>query len=454
MILRSLRWRLILAGGGAIVLALVLAALGLALLFERHVERVAVADLEARAMAVAALVEPQPDGPPAFRKVASDPLYEQPFSGHYWQIGLGPSVLRSRSLWDFGFPPAEAPPDPAPPQGRRVLALTGPLERPLLALEWWLEVRSGGESLPLRIIVARDRAELDNARQGFLSDLLPYLGLLGLCLLAASSVQITVGLHPLRQIRAQVAALRSGQRARLGPDMPQEVQPLAAEIDALLDARDDELAKARHRAGDLAHGFKTPLQALMGDARLLRDRGEADIAQSIELVAGSMRRLVDHELARARIRSDRLVAAVADPAVVIGRVVAVLQRTPAGAELDWQVDVAPGLAARIDPADLTEAVGALAENAVQHARRRIAISARRDGAHLAITLRDDGPGAPDAALTRLRQRGARLDEAGDNHGLGLAIVADIAAAAGGELMLRNATPGLEVTLRLLSAAKG
>ncbi len=55
---------------------------------------------------------------------------------------------------------------------------------------------------------------------------------------------------------------------------------------------------------------------------------------------------------------------------------------------------------------------------------------------------------PPSALARLTQRGTRLDEAGDGQGIGLAIVADIAEAAGGDLLLRNGTTGLEATLRL------
>ena len=54
--IRSIRWRLVLAGGLAIALALALSGMGLAVLFERHVERVAVADLQARALALAAII--------------------------------------------------------------------------------------------------------------------------------------------------------------------------------------------------------------------------------------------------------------------------------------------------------------------------------------------------------------------------------------------------------------
>lgn len=443
---RSLRWRLGLAGAAAILVALALATLGLTLLFERHVERVAVADLTARALSVAAMVEPGPEGA-GFGAPPADPLYDQPFSGHYWQVELGGALRHSRSLWDSAFPPA---PVPAPPGTRRSLSLSGPQGEPLLAVEQWLEVGAGEGAVPLRILVATRRDALDLARQGFLSDILPWLGLLGLLLVAASWAQITLGLRPLADVSDRVAALRAGRRPRIGTDLPREVRPLAGEIDQLLDARDAELARARHRAADLAHGFKTPLQALLGDAAQLEARGEPRLAASIETIVAAMRRLVDRELARARIQSDR-VGALAEPAVVVARVVAVLRRMPKGAQVDWRIAAPPGLRARIDTDDLTEALGALCENALRHAAGRVRVAVRAEDGWIAIRIADDGPGVAEDDLQRLSQRGLRLDTAGDGQGIGLAIAADIAQAAGGELTFANANPGLEACLRLRGA---
>lgn len=441
---QSLRWRLLLFGAVAVAAALALSAGGLTLLFERHVQRVAVADLDARALSVAAMVEPDAAGTPVFRPRAADPLYDRPFSGHYWQADLSGTLWRSRSLWDYRFPESAGP---AEPGTRRVLSLPGPQGEELLALEQWLTVGQGAESRPLRIVVATRRDELDLARRSFLSDLLPYLAVLGTLILGASWMQITLGLRPLGEVSRRVAALRSGGRPRIGQDLPQEVMPLGAEIDQLLDARDAELARARHRAGDLAHGFKTPLQALLGDVAQLRARGDTGLADSIEATALTMRRVVDRELARLRIQSGHH-GAEADPAIVIDRVVAVLRRTPRGDSVRWQIDTDPGLLARIEPQDLTEAVGGLAENALRHATTEVALAARRQGAWIEVTVRDDGPGVPEQDLSRLVQRGVRLDLSEGGQGIGLSIVAEIAEAAGGTLTLRNADPGLEAGLRI------
>ncbi|MBK4216981.1 HAMP domain-containing histidine kinase [Paracoccus caeni] len=440
----SLRLRLILAGAVAIVLTLGLSTIGLSYLFVRHVERVAVDDLQSRAMALASMVEISAGSPPRLVDPPPDPLFRQPFSGHYWQVSLGDEMRRSRSLWDYQLP---APDDLAAPGQTRVLSLPGPQGEALLVVEQSLLVDHDGTRLPLRILVATDRDALDLAEQGFLRDLMPFLVILGALLLTAFWMQIRVGLRPLSQVSNRVRALTTGDRARIGTDLPDEVVPLSRQIDELLDARDAELLRARHRAADLAHGFKTPLQALLGDAEKLRDQGQDGLAGSIETVVGSMRRLVDRELTRARIQSD-LTTAEAEPETVINRVVQVLRRMPRGADLGWHVSAGSHLRARIDPDDLTEALGALLENAMRHAESAVWIDVTGSGSSVQITIRDDGPGVPADDLQRMTKRGVRLDQSGEGQGIGLAIVHDIIDAADGQVALENAGPGLRVTITL------
>src|SRR5690606_6771664 len=154
-----------------------------------------------------------------------------------------------------------------------------------------------------RAAVAIDAREIATATRAFAADLLPYLGVLAAVLIAAAYAQVTFGLSPLASVRKRLAAIREGQTTRLGAAFPKEVQPLAAEIDALLEAREREAERARARAADLAHGLKTPLQVLTGDVERLRQKGEADIAADIEQVTTAMRRHVERELARARMKS-------------------------------------------------------------------------------------------------------------------------------------------------------
>ena len=451
----SLRLRLALAGIVAIGASLALAGWGLTLLFAAHVERRAVSELETHLDQVLGGLEKAADGTLTLTTPPADPRFRQPYGGLYWQVQAGGDVLRSRSLWDWQLDvPRIAPADGLAvldpfhaPDGRRLLGV----ERSVV-----LPPSLGGETITL--ILAMERAELGTAIRAFATDLTPYLGLLAIALMGAGWWQLRVGLSPLGELGRRLAAIRSGAAQRLGGRLPREVSPLAADFDALLDSREAEMAAAQRRASDLAHGLKTPLQALLGESQRLHRAGHTQAAAALETIAGTMRRHVDRELTRTRIAS-RTAGARCDVNAVIAQVVAVAARTPAGAQLQWDHPAAPATAmssptvsaceAALAPADLTEALGALVENATRYARERITIRCHAVGEQaLLIEVQDDGPGVPEPALSDLLTRGARLDTQSGHTGLGLAICREIAEAAGGELRLENATPGLLARLRL------
>ncbi|MCB1494868.1 MAG: HAMP domain-containing histidine kinase [Bauldia sp.] len=440
----SLRLRLLLAGTVSILVALALSAIGLPVLFERHVERRVVAELGLYLDRIVAGLDIGPNGRLAEADRRSDPRFERPLSGLYWQMQVGDTLLRSRSLWDETL---VLPEDELAGGERHQHDIPGPAGTELLALERnvTLPERLGGGTL--RAAVAIDSAELRSATRAFAVDLFPYLAVIALFLILATYAQVTVGLRPLATVQRRLAAIRGGEARRLGKAFPNEIQPLAAEVDALLDAREAQVDRARARASDLAHGLKTPLQVLSGDVDRLREKGEAAIAGEIEEVAATMRRHVDRELARARTAAGTPDAR-ADVAEVTRRVLAVITRTPNGARLDWTPDIPPGTTARIDADDLAEALGNLVENAARHARTAVAIGAEHKGDLTVITIADDGPGIPEERLGEALARGTRLDRMGDGAGLGLAIVRDIAEAWSGRFTLRNGENGLEAELAL------
>lgn len=442
--LDSIRLRLVVAGAAAILAALAVAALGLDVLFERHVRRLALVELSADLDQLAAGLERGPDGRLTLAQPPSDPRYHAPLSGLYWQIDTPGGPLTSRSLWDAAIP---APPDePADGHPHQHL-LPGPGGDTLLVLDRTVFAPSRFGEGGIRIAVALRNAQLETAARAFVHDLVPYLALLGAFLTVAGWLQVRVGLRPLAHVGERVAAIRSGGATRLGEAFPAEVRPLAAEVDALIAAREAETTRARARAGDLAHGLKTPLQALIGEADRLRDRGLEAEADGIEEIAAAMRRHVDRELARARIAASAPTA-TSTPATVIARLMSVIRRTGDGARLDWRINADPSLRARIDADDLTEALGALLENAARHATAQVSVTARRAGTIALIRIDDDGPGIPETRLHDLTARGSRLDTTSPGSGLGLAIAREIAEAAGGGLDLANRAPGLSARLSI------
>ncbi|MGA8157807.1 MAG: HAMP domain-containing sensor histidine kinase [Rhodoplanes sp.] len=443
----SLRLRLFLAGAVSVVVALGISYFGLSFLFERHVERRIAADLAYVLDELVSGLDRDADNNLIVTEGPGDPRFDRPLSGLYWQVAREPHevIARSRSLWDAELSlPADALSDGALHQHR----IAGPGGTSLLAVERRvvLPPRLGGGAV--RVVVARNAEDIAEATRTFSADLAPFLVLVGLLLIGAFAAQVAIGLAPLKAIRARLSAIGSGAAERLGSTFPDEVQPLAGEIDALLEARDKQLSAARARAADLAHGLKTPLQVLAGGVDRLKVKGECEIANDLASVGEAMRRHVERELARAR--RD---AAPTDPAAqiraVVGRVVTVVGRTPKGATLDWAIDIDPGLAARIPPDDLTEVVGNLLENAAQHARERVAITASTTESEIMIAIVDDGPGIPPDRVAEALRRGGRLDQGGAGTGLGLAIVSDILEAWGGSLALGPTAPGaMTATVRL------
>ncbi len=265
------------------------------------------------------------------------------------------------------------------------------------------------------------------------------MAVIGVLLLMATWFYIGIGLRPLDGIRRSLNAVRTGTSRRLEGAFPLEVTPLVEEANALLAAQDESLARARARATDLAHGLKTPLAVLQSDADRLRARGQDEIADGMASLAHQMRRHVQRELTRAKVRGTE--AGPTEVLPVAERLVASLRRTPVGERLRWTVAVPQTITVAADPEDLTELLGNLLDNAGKwaHSEVRIAAEARDGTAHIAVM--DDGAGVPQEALASLAGRGVRLDETVPGTGLGLAIARDIAEACGGGLQLSNRAGG-------------
>ena len=450
MSLGSLRVRLLLAAAISILVALGLAAAGLAWLFERHVERWIDGELEVQLDQLIAGIERTPGGEIEVIKPPPDPRFAEPLSGLYWQVAIDPEgpVLRSRSLWDYELKLPAIPVDDA----LHLARLPGPGGSTLYVLQRHIQLPAGVSQATANAAVGLDAAELRVAVWRFARALIPLLLLVGALLTAAAWVQVGIGLRPLTRLRQALAAIGSGARRRLGTGFPDEVQPLAQQIDSLLDARDAQVEKARGRAADLAHGLKTRLQVLAGEAERLKARGEAGTASDIEALTASMQRHVDRHLTHARLAppSEQASTNVRD---VVERVAAVIERTPAGTRLSWSRKVPADLYARIDTDDLAEALGNLIENAAEHASTKVSVAGARERDAIVVTVSDDGPGIPKARREAALRRGERLDASGSGSGIGLAIVADIAEACGATLFFEDTADGFAVTLRIPRAGE-
>ena len=281
MMAGSLRLRLFMASTAAVAVALVIAGIGLVFLFERHVERRIGTELDTYLNQMAARVVFNADGSFALRGTLADPRFDKIFSGLYWQIGdkTAGTYARSRSLWDTKL---DLPQDMPAVGAIHVHTIPGPQDSRLLTHERRLAfAASSGEKI-LRLAVAIDRADVDALSEDFARDVGLSLLLLFAVLIVAAWAQVNVGLKRLNAIREGLAGIRDGKTDRLQIDVPSEIAPLVSEVNSLLNAQEESIQRARDRAADLAHGFKTPLTALLADAKRLRNKGQAEIADEIE----------------------------------------------------------------------------------------------------------------------------------------------------------------------------
>ncbi|MBX3560951.1 MAG: sensor histidine kinase [Sphingomonas sp.] len=438
MIVRSLRWRLLLGAAVAIFLALLLAWGLMLLLFDRHLERRLAAELEQDAIRIVAGIAVAPDGRLSVNQPPTDARFQTPVSGLYWQASARRNQVRSPSLWDQAL----APPPIHSSRDWHVRIGPGPYEPRLIYLERTvIPDRAAG---PVLVQVAQDATALATARAEFGRELAMFLAALWLVLSAAAWLQVHLGLRPLGRIREQLGRLQENPSERLIAETVSEVRPLTDAINSLADAREEDLRRARRRAADLAHGLKTPLAAAA--AQLRRADGEA--ASGIEKALDAMKAVVDGELARSRIAAVRHdPSARAEVRAVVEQLVSVLERTEAGERLVLDVDIADELRAPLATEDLTELLGSVADNAVRYAARQVRFVGVEEDEVAVVAVEDDGPGIAPELVADALARGKRLDERG-GQGLGLAIAQEIAEATGGTLSLSRASlGGLRVELR-------
>jgi signal transduction histidine kinase len=446
--LRSLRVRLLLGAAAAIFAALAASWLALTLMFERHIERRVEADLTRTARQLVAGLATGPSGAPVTEAKPADVRFSQPASGLYWQVSTSKAVLRSPSLWDQRLP--EAP--TATGSEWKTRTAEGPFDQRLLLLERTVRPDRNGE--PVLVQLAQDRASISAARNEFGRELAQYLALLWLVLSVAAWLQVHLGLRPLKRVRAELAGLRTSPAARLSTEHVSEVKPLTEAINALADAREQDLLAARRRAADLAHSLKTPLAALAAQSRRAREAGAEAAADGLDRAIATASAAVDAELARARVARARRAEPGSSASALAGieRVVGVVERTDFGAARVFEVNVPEDLIVPLGPDDLAELMGALIENAARHARRRVRITGVREMAasHPAcqLSVEDDGLGLEAGRAAEALIRGVRLDESGPGHGLGLSIARDLVEATGGALTIDTSElGGLRVVIR-------
>jgi two-component system sensor histidine kinase PhoQ len=158
--------------------------------------------------------------------------------------------------------------------------------------------------------------------------------------------------------------------------------------------------------------------------------------------------------------ADNLVLGPVPVAQEVERLVSGLRKVHHDKQPRIDAHVAPEMKFRGDTGDFLELAGNLLDNACKWCKGRVSISVRPSGdtpagaGGMVLTVDDDGPGIPEEAAEALLERGTRLDEATPGHGIGLAIVRDLAQSYGGSLTIgRSSLGGASITVDIPTAAE-
>jgi len=440
--LNSLAFRLIAAAAVWTVLALVAGGLILSNAFRASVEGDFDSELQSSMDALVASAGYDPSGAIQLEPRYLSARFQRAYSGDYWQIvpiGGGKPII-SHSLLDrtIRFSDSDAGKDSMVwghaegPDRQHLRVLARRIEFPITA------TAQPDDNRAYMFYVAGDMNEVDRRIAEFNGTLVWSFVILGLGLIAAVFIQVRVGLQPLRKVTDALARIRAGQARRLEGSFPAEIEPLASELNSLIEHSAEVVGRARSYVSNLAHFLKTPLTVLANEVTA----NPGPFGELVSRQVKSMRRQVDHYLARARAAGALdVLGNRTQVAPVLEDLARVLRQIHAESAVDVDVNCPPALAFRGERQDLEEMAGNLIDNACKWSRGHVHVTAENSGPNICLSVEDDGPGLTPDERDQVGERGERLDESVPGSGLGLAIVRDIAKLYAGALTLDSSPLG-------------
>jgi signal transduction histidine kinase len=449
---QSLTLRVVLSVSVWAVAGLVVIAIAISTLYRRDAEKSFRELLRAHLFNVVNSVSIDENKQLAGRPELGDLQFSQPGTGWYWIAeGVGQyktTPLVSPSLGATPLPEKPVSEAPFDIRFQRYYDLKDALGNSIAVAETEVELDDQGDIVRFR--VTGNKAVVEQSVQAFNRSLILALVIFGAGSLLANALAILIGLRPLDRVRNALENIRGGKAERLEGRFPKEIQPLAHEVNALIDNNRRIIERARMQVGNLAHSLKTPLAVLLNEARTMTPAHGALVSQQAE----AMQSQVQSYLNRARIAAQReTVLARTEARPVLDRLVRVMQKL--NREIDFSIeDEMPGALLAMEQQDIEEIVGNLLENAARFAKSSIRltlVSLDDEGARerVELAIEDDGPGLDPDQIKEAMKRGKRLDESRPGSGLGLSIVSEIVAEYDGRFTLtRGAGGGLRAILIL------
>ena len=402
--------------------------------------------LEHEASRLLAAFEKTSDRTARIRWRRLDPNYNTPSSGHYYAISFAgkqgdKTVINSPSLQSETIPLV----DNFKPT--TLHDLPGPDNQHLIV--WSKQYNKNGEIIGISI--AEDMSLLMENRRYF-SFLFITIGLVGfLLILLLQRFVIRRLFKHLDASRKEIKQVEAGERQQLSENVPTEIYPLVKEFNHSLSLMQQRMERSRNSLGNLAHALKTPLSLLLQQL----DNTEEPLPQA-KKQAMRIQQLTERELKRARMAGLGNTSKRFDPREELPTLISVLKQAHRKNELNVSHRIANEVSVFGDREDMMELLGNLLDNAFKWADSSVncaiitQASSETQASTIKVTIEDDGVGGTAEELKQLTQRGIRLDESVEGHGLGLAICKDIVKLYGGSIDFDRSSKlgGLSVEITL------
>ena len=371
-----------------------------------------------------------------------DSGYFGALSHHLFAIRFGEQTQLSHPQWSAMLTPWLDLPE----QGLIELHATPEGETSAHRYMAWRAVREISGT-PVTIVAAEDYSRLQaGTHELHLWTAAVAIGLL-VVLFALILLAVQLSMRPVRQLQQDLKALKQGQLQRLSDAVPQEFSGLIAQLNQLLDTLQHRLQKVREANANLSHRIKTPIAAinqLVSSAQPITPEARSQISQRLDDIS----RQLDSSLHTSQ-SGGPLAGASCLPLEQARELLWMLGRLHTGVEFELDCTLPDNARWPIDEQDFSELLGNLADNAGKWAHSRVRVSLSENAQQRVLVVQDDGPGVPAQEREQLGTRGWRLDQQMPGHGLGLAIVRDLAARYQGSIQFEaSELGGLSVRLQL------
>jgi two-component system sensor histidine kinase PhoQ len=400
--------------------------------------------LDGMLMALIAEAEPNTMGELEMPLELREPRFGNLGSGLYGALNDNSNapVWTSRSSLGLSVPYGP-PPNPGASRFSRLRLEDGtPLMSLSLAVQWEL---NNGELKPYTFNVAQSLDSFNAQVASFRRQLFTWFAAVAVIMLSSISFVMRGLLKPLRQIESEISEVEEGRRQTLSADFPTELTSVARNMNLLIGSERARSERYRNTLDNLAHSLKTPLAAIRA---VLSERDANEMTERVETQIERMNDIVRYQLRKpATIHTETLGVAAVPIAQELTRLVEGLSKVYSDKQPRIELDVTEGILFHGETGDFLEVAGNLLDNACKWCEQQVLLKIRPlvqgniESGGMRLTVEDDGPGIPGAAADALLQRGTRLDESAPGHGIGLAVVKDIAASYGGDVNIGKSELG-------------